>query len=985
VRVLPLYDELPRAPVEACERLPRDAACARCELSKGVKTVCVPAAGAPGGLLIVGEGPGKTEDAAGKPFVGKSGQYLRAQVLRHWSGPVVVANATGCFPGSNQERDPVDVVAKHVDACRPYLADVLARAKPTRVICVGAHAARAVTGRAVPPTKTRRGYAFLYWTRLAEVFSLRAANARAIGGSDGDLWAWAAGEAEEGRCGRENWDTALDVAVPVFFLLHPAAALRNKFMQQAFEDDLEWALTHDPPKPPLTATFGVVEDELDDLHAAIDAVEGEAAFDIEAAGTMYTRSYRVVSVAVARVHSVDETVAHVWPMAPATAPTYGLRRWLEEEKAPKCGAHAQYDINGLRQLGWRVRGVRNDVRLRRKLLEPHASGALDDMADLVGMGGYKRGADAVADRVAKTILNGLQEEKLRAKHAHVAAEALASGGKAKKPPKRKPEKQLELDAWRAFVSADPDMAAVISADPSWGARWGWVYAAMARLEPEVLHRYNAKDAVVTATLAPVIAARLAAVPALDRVRAEVVDHLPEVVAQVEAWGVPANEAAMRAFDAYLCAMIAPIEERLSAYQVVTNWNSTQQKGALLFDELGLKSNKRTAGGARSVDAAALKALKGQHPVVADMLERSRYTDLRKTFACGLDGASGMLPFIRDDGRMHPSILMDGTSTGRPSAHDPNLFNIPAKKFPVEGRMARDACCTAEDGTVILSFDYKQVELMEATNLSGDQKMAEHFKAGVDFHLRTAQTIAWRVWGIRPEDVTDRERAHAKNFIFGLLYGMGDFALACRMFDTQSPTDAQVAEARKIRAAIMGEYVGLAAWIAAEVRRVERTGESWTMLNGQPGRRRFLWDIADQDDGRRAHARNEAVNTPIQGGAADYLNRSMIAVVRWITAAGMADVLKVMLPIYDQLLMQARRDVVDDAAEVVPAIMTSWRCSVPLVTDVEIGRGWGSLRKTKHGPDGWKCLVAQGEDKVAIYTPPCASLLDAFDAAEELAA
>lgn len=1282
MRVLPLYDDLPRTPLEESERLARDPGCTRCELHRGVKTVCVPPAGSPGGLLVVGEGPGRSEDLASQPFVGKSGQYLRDRLKRHWSGPVAVANSTSCYPGRTSARAEVTVDVRHVDACRPYLAHVLAEAKPRRVVCVGAHAARAVTGRAVPPTKTRRGYAYLFWARLPD--ALREL-AEAEGVSGGEFEAEQlfvrAGEVERDRkCAPADWQVALEAAVPVFFLLHPAAALRNRFMRQAFEDDLEWALTcPDPPKPPVTASFAVVESAEDDRARALQLRASElTAFDVEAGGVAYTPSYRVVSFAAAPVGEVElnraAPVAYVWPTG---APAEGLAAWLADPACEKTGANVQYDVNAERQRGRVVRGVTSDVRLRRKLLEPHASGALDDMADLVGLGGYKKPSEGVADRVALQITNGLKEERLRAKHAEEVAR-----GKYRKPPKRPPEKQPELEAWVAFREADPEMAAVVAADPSWGARWGWVYAAMARLESETLWRYNAKDAVVTALVGPVLAERLLAAPALDTTWRPFLDEMPEVVAQIEAWGIAANVDQVRAFDAYLQSKIAPVEARLATYESVENWKSVPQKVRLLYDELGLKSTKKTKSGGRSVDASTLKGLVGQHPVVDDMLLHSKYTDLKKSFACGLDGNSGMLQYIRHDGRMHPSILIDGAecmpagelvlttrgyvpvervevgdvvlshegrpqpvtatsrfspavirhvvlanglhlrttlnhgyltrsgwvlardlrvgdgvavhalagerwrpidgwayevsswgrvrsaagrclrlqrkerwghlkvalsrggvkqrgpdyrdfavhrlvhqafngpppseseaetrhvnglawdnrpenlvwgsakanredarlhgtmshrrghaqvklteeaveiiratprsvandrmmaerfgvcretvgqvrggerwrpedhvvgkrvtfdestvlliedlpaevtygltvaqdashvtggivthNTGRASSSSPNLFNPPGKKFKVEGAMMRDIF-VAPRGSLIVSCDWSQIQLRLAAHLSGDEAMKEIFASGVDFHKRTAELIAPIVWGIRPEDVTEEHRAHAKNFNFGLLFGMGDHALACRMFDTQAPTKEQTAMASKIRAAVLGEFRGLARWIERMKDEARRTGVVVSQMDGRPARYRQVWDIADADEGRRGHAEREVVNSPIQAEEAAMMHRSTIAVVKWLWQTGLAGPVKVLLPLYDQLLMEVRRDLVDEVCDVVPAIMTSWPCSVPVVADVEVGRAWGSLRKMKLGPDGWLCHVRDG-----AYSVPSPSALEAFDEAERQA-
>lgn len=986
MRSLPLYEHLPRAPVEASERLKRDPSCARCELSKGVKTVCVPAAGKPGGVLVVGEGPGEMEDLEGRPFVGRSGSYLREQVARWWSGPVAVANATGCAPIKNAVRGPIDVEAKHVDACRPYLADTLARAKPTRIICVGSHAARAITGRAVPPTKTRRGYAYLFWTRLADAFREHEEAAGQDSAIDeARAWAERADAAERGECARTDFDIASKHAVPVFFLLHPAAALRNPFMRAAFEEDLEWALTGAlPPKPPIDAFFELVETEEDDEDAARMLVAGRSFFDIEAGGEQWAPSYRVVSLAASVPAQLnDPASAIVWSTEALNDPARSgyMRAWLREARAEKGGSNVQYDINGLFQIAVLPRGVRRDVRLTRKLLAPDASGYLDDMADLVGMGGYKKGAaEDAANALAERIRSGLMEEKLRAKHAELVAQ-----GKYKKPPKRPPQKGEHLEAWLVFKAADPEMAAHVERDPSWGARWSWVYAAMARYAPETLYRYNAFDAIVSARLDAVLDAELARVPRLLDTWVPIVSAMPEVVAQIEAWGMRANEAAVRAFDAYLVSKLDPIERRLAAYTSVTNWNSTQQVAKLLYGELGLKAPKKTDGGADSTDASALKALKGAHPIIDDLIEHSRYTDLRKTFACGSDGRSGMLSFIKPDGRMHPHILMDGTATGRSSCSDPNLYNIPAKKYPVEGKMARDIF-VATPGSVIVSVDWSQIQLRLAAHLSGDEVMREIFTSGVDFHKRTAELIAPLVWKIRPEEVTDEHRAHAKNFNFGLLFGMGDHALACRMYNTQDPDRDQVAMAGKIRAAVLGAFKKLAAWIEREVVIARKTGMVVSQLDGRPARHRYVWDIADRDKGRRGHAEREVVNSPIQAEEAGMMHRSTIAVVRWIWACGLEDTVKVLLPLYDQLLMEVAREHVDDVVDIVPEIMTSWPCSVPLVADVELGLGWGSLRKMKRGQGGWACHVRDEKHesgKRAIWTPFLGGPLAAFDEAQRI--
>lgn len=509
-----------------------------------------------------------------------------------------------------------------------------------------------------------------------------------------------------------------------------------------------------------------------------------------------------------------------------------------------------------------------------------------------------------------------------------------------------------------------------------------MYALVAHDAPDLLARYNARDAVGTVRVADYMDARFAEEPsALKRMRDLLVDRAQAAISRVQHWGIAASRSAVFAFDAFLLAQLVPVKTRLAAYPV-ENWNSTQQVAKLLFEDLKLDPQKRTAGGALSTDDTVLEALKDAHPVVADLLAYRQITKMRGTYAAGEDGQSGLLSFIRDDGRVHGTIFLDGAQTGRTSVVDPALQTLPSKKFPVEGKLCRDIF-VAEPGKLLISCDYSQIELRWAAMLSRDPVMQAIFAEGVDFHLRTAQLIAPIVWGIKAEDVTDEHRAHAKNFNFGLLYGMGDKALACRMFNVQEPTRRQVAEAAKIRAAIMGQFVGLARWIAETLREGRRTGEMWTEFEGQRGRRRTLWDLADEDDQRRSRAENGLINGPCQGGASDDLIESLARMVEWILEDGVEAFVKVVLPIHDQLLLEASRSYVDEAVAVTVATMEDRPGAVQRKVDAEIGPAWGSLRKLKRGPDGWRCFAYEEKvdgTKRSVWSPASAGPLAAYDAA-----
>lgn len=994
MRALPLYPTLPGSPIETGPRLARDPACARCALSKGATTICVPSMGLPGGVLFVGEGPGQREDLAGKPFQGASGRYLFDTVRTiGYAGPVAVANAMGCAPIANKTRGPVEIKASHVEACRPFLAEAIERYRPARIIALGRWAALSLVGRSVAPFKTRRGVAFLYRAPIAWALEALAEE----NGTSGDepqaeallalaKRARATGAADTYFLEQLSGDAAV-APIPVFFVMHPAAALRNSMLKTAFEADLRRALTASPPAPaPLRASYFMVETPLD-AAAACGVLRSVpySAVDIEAGGAVYDRSYRVVSLAACARGSDN---AYVWDeralRGPAAAP---LHRYLADRRAAKIGAHFQYDVGGIEHgMGVRVEGIAGDVRLWRKLIEPHASGALEDLVELVGMGGMKdEGYEAMLES-ARIAREGCAAEKMLAQRAADASARTRDGQPPKKWPKLSPKKEEGLAYMRKLTERDPVLAAVVREQPGKEDEGRWMYALIAHDAPELLARYNARDAVGTARLGPYLEGRFEEEPAaIKRMKDMLVDRAQAAISRVQHWGIAASRSAILAFDAFLLAQLGPVDARLAQYPV-ENWNSPQQVAKLLFENLKLPPQKKTATG-YSTDDSVLEALKGAHPVIEDLSKHRQIVKMRSNYAAGEDGKSGLLTYIRDDGRIHGTIFLDGAETGRASIIDPALQTLPSKKFPVEGKLCRDIFVAAP-GKVLLSIDYSQIELRWAAMLSEDAVMRAIFEEGIDFHLRTAQLIAPIVWGIRAEDVTDEHRAHAKNFNFGLLYGMGDKALAARMFGVQEPNRKQIAMAEKIRAAIMGKFAGLARWIAMQYREGRRTGEMWTTFHGQPGRRRTQWDLFDEDDLRRSRAENGLINGPCQGGAADDLLESLTRTVEWILEEGIETNAKVVLPIHDQLLLESSCDYVNEVLSTTIEIMEDRPGAVKRAVDAEIGPSWGSLRKLKRGPDGWKCHV---EDRVvdglkkAIWTPVLRGPIEAYDAARVLAA
>lgn len=265
--------------------------------------------------------------------------------------------------------------------------------------------------------------------------------------------------------------------------------------------------------------------------------------------------------------------------------------------------------------------------------------------------------------------------------------------------------------------------------------------------------------------------------------------------------------------------------------------------------------------------------------------------------------------------------------------EPNLQNIPSEKER-EGQMLRD-CFVAEEGNVIVSLDYSQIELRIAAMLSGDPVMREIYVAGDDFHMRTAKLISKMAWGINESEVKAKHRRAAKTFNFGLLYGMGDGRLARNLGIT-------VREARQVRQAILGSFKGLAKFIRACEKETQQTGYTWTWWNGQRARRRPLFGIADRDEKRKNTAANGAFNTPVQGTASEFNTASLIECVDWIT--GDMIPARLIIPIHDSLMFEVGESDIEELVEGASGIMTQWNSDgIPLIVDTEFGTSWGTMR------------------------------------------
>jgi DNA polymerase-1 len=343
-----------------------------------------------------------------------------------------------------------------------------------------------------------------------------------------------------------------------------------------------------------------------------------------------------------------------------------------------------------------------------------------------------------------------------------------------------------------------------------------------------------------------------------------------------------------------------------------NLNSPKQLRRVLFDELGLPRGKRTKTG-YSTDTEVLSKLALIHPFPKSLLEYREVFKLKSTYV-------DAIPKLIDSstGRVHTSFNQTVTSTGRLSSSNPNLQNIPVRSEV--GRRIRKGF-VAPAGSLILSADYSQIELRILAHLSEDQTLIDAFNSGQDIHSRTAALV----FGIPEPQITAEHRRKAKVVNFGIVYGMSPYGLAKEL--GISPDDA---------ATFIEEYFavfpGVKSWIDETIERAREDGFVKTMLN----RVRHLPDINSRNRSRREFQERTAVNTPIQGTAADLMKMAMIGVHKSLSGLGT----KLILQIHDELVLEVPQKEMTTAKTIVEKEMASpLPLKVPVAVEVGTGRNW----------------------------------------------
>ena len=343
-----------------------------------------------------------------------------------------------------------------------------------------------------------------------------------------------------------------------------------------------------------------------------------------------------------------------------------------------------------------------------------------------------------------------------------------------------------------------------------------------------------------------------------------------------------------------------------------NINSPKQLGEVLFERLGLPTGKKTKSGF-STDAETLERLRPYNDIIDDILDYRQVAKLRGTYA------DGLLRQADENGRIHTSFKQTGTATGRLSSAEPNLQNIPIKTEL--GKEFRRYFIPENSDYVLIDADYSQIELRILAHISGDETMISAFENGKDIHTSTAS----RIFGVEADEVTLQMRKRAKAVNFGILYGMGDFRLSN---DLHIP----IKEAKRYIESYLAGYPKIAAYLE----NVKAEARQNTYVTTIMGRRRYIPELAGKNKNLQNFGERVAMNSPIQGSAADIIKLAMINVSKKLEGLDA----RLILQVHDELLIEASKECADKAREILKTEMeNAIRLRVPLEVDVLCGDNW----------------------------------------------
>ncbi|MGW8143526.1 MAG: DNA polymerase I [Anaerolineales bacterium] len=445
---------------------------------------------------------------------------------------------------------------------------------------------------------------------------------------------------------------------------------------------------------------------------------------------------------------------------------------------------------------------------------------------------------------------------------------------------------------------------------------------MAEVSIEKAAEYAAADAVIPLQLKTELEVELAEKQA-QKLFNDIEMPLVQILADMEMAGIKLDVEFLAEMSENLSQKIGSIKTQIfESVGEEFNLNSPQQLSEALFDRLQLtppNRTQKTSSGFYSTAAGTLEAMKGDHPVVDWVLEYRELSKLQSTYVDALP--QQVNPHT---GRVHTSYNQAGSVTGRIASSDPNLQNIPIRTEL--GRQVRQAFI-AEPGKVLLSVDYSQVELRIVAHMSDDKTMLEAFRSGQDIHAATAAAV----FGVPIEEVTKEQRSRAKGVNFGLIYGMSAFGLS-------RYTDITLAEAEDFVNAYFEQFPGVKSYLDRMKKQAAEQEYVETLL----GRRRYFPGLRTQSNRNiRNREEREAINSPIQGTAADIMKIAMLRVPDALLNAGLSG--KMLLQVHDELVLECPEEEIQKTADLVSKVMQeAYPLKIPLQTDARFGPNWNEM-------------------------------------------
>ena len=389
-----------------------------------------------------------------------------------------------------------------------------------------------------------------------------------------------------------------------------------------------------------------------------------------------------------------------------------------------------------------------------------------------------------------------------------------------------------------------------------------------------------------------------------------------ILAEMEFTGVKVDQDRLVTMKEELALRLEELEKKIHELAGENfNINSPKQLGVILFENLGLPVVKKTKTG-YSTSADVLEKLQPKHEIIDHILHYRQLGKLQSTYL------EGLLKVVhKDSSKIHTRFNQALTQTGRLSSTDPNLQNIPIRLE--EGRKIRQAFIPSQKGWVMFAADYSQIELRVLAHIAGDEKLVEAFRNDMDIHTKTAMDV----FGVEKDEVTSNMRRHAKAVNFGIVYGISDYGLSQSLDITRK-------EAGEFIKKYLESFPGVKEYMDDIVQDAKQKGYVTTLMN----RRRYLPEITSRNFNLRSFAERTAMNTPIQGSAADIIKKAMIDMAARLKEENLQT--RMLLQVHDELIFEAPEDEIETLKKIVPEVMeNAMELEVPLKVDYSYGQTW----------------------------------------------